>query len=991
MSGSAGDGIELRARELYERAIGLPPEERDRFLHDECARDEALRSRVELMLTAASARTRAAELPQTEEVPSHVASAGAAHPFGAQAPQAPHVPSHQSTPTLDPATAGGRDRDGRRLSASAEASAALGPRPPSHQIGHYKLLEVIGEGGFGTVWVADQQWPIKRRVALKIIKAGMDSRAVIARFEQERQALAIMDHPHIAKVLDAGTSPDGRPYFVMEYVPGEPITTYCDRNRLTVQQRLELFTTVCEAVQHAHHKGIIHRDIKPSNVLVSVATGSGPVVKVIDFGVAKAVSHNLTDKTLFTEHGQIVGTPEYMSPEQAEMGALDIDTRTDVYALGVLLYELLTGALPFEPHDLRSRGYNEIQRIIREVDPPRPSVRLRSLGKVSADIAAKRHARLEELEGQLRRELEWIPLKAMRKDRAERYATPIALADDIRNHLAGRPLVAGPVSVLYRARKFVQRNKLAVGAAAAIALALILGTIVSTVGFVRAAHNAKLYREASELAKAEAARANDEAARLRQVNIFTGSMLENASPRMGERKNVTVLELLETAVLELDGGAQAGQPRIEASLRYTLGQTFRALSLPRPAEIQLRRALDLETTSTGSHSVEAARVMAALGQVYIDLGQRDKAEPLLRSALRIQRDTLAPDDVHLADTLNIMGSLADASGDPRQAEQLWRDALAIYQKTPRAPMRRVADAMTNLATVLHRGGQTEQALDLTLKALEIRRRHSGNRSVDVLNSLTNLASLQEARDDLAAAERTRREALSLADELLDEKHRDYLYAHRGLAWTLWLRGDPPALDEAERLLARGIELARAAEGERSLPVAQALRVQGYVALDRGQIDRAVDLFRSELDLRTALQGPEHLEVGATTKSLAEALAKSSRPGAAQEAIALAQRALEIRGKTAKPDSRVIAGSKGVLGSAYAAAGDFARAEPLLLESWNRLSDDRGALARHGTRSATARLFELYDKWGKPDEAAKWKARLAEMTAATAPATRSAQP
>jgi serine/threonine protein kinase len=301
-------------------------------------------------------------------------------------PPSPKTERYASAPTLDPTTAGKED------AASAQASAGLSTKPVPFTVDRYKLLEVIGEGGFGVVWIADQTWPVKRRVALKIIKPGMDSKAVIARFEQERQALAIMDHANIAKVYDAGTSPDGRPFFVMEYVPGEPITNYCDKNRLSISERLELFIPVCEAVQHAHHKGIIHRDIKPGNVLVTVAAGSGPTVKVIDFGVAKAVSQTLTDKTLFTEHGQILGTPEYMSPEQAEMGALDIDTRTDVYALGVLLYELLTGALPFEPHDLRSRGYNEIQRIIREVDPPKPSARLRSLGQISAEIAKKRQA-----------------------------------------------------------------------------------------------------------------------------------------------------------------------------------------------------------------------------------------------------------------------------------------------------------------------------------------------------------------------------------------------------------------------------------------------------------------------------------------------------------------------------------------------------------------------------------------------------------------------
>ena len=980
--GDNAAGVEVRARALYERAIGLPPEQRDRFLHAECARDEGLRNRVELMLTAAAARTQASALPQTEEVPSHVASAGAPHPYGSHAS---HAPSNQPTPTLDPTTAGrdrGRDRDGRPLSASAEASAFLGPRPPSHQIGHYKLLEVVGEGGFGTVWVADQQWPIKRRVALKIIKPGMDSRAVIARFEQERQALAIMDHPNIAKVLDAGTSPDGRPYFVMEYVPGEPITSYCDRNRLTVPHRLELFTTVCEAVQHAHHKGIIHRDIKPSNVLVSVATGSGPVVKVIDFGVAKAVSHNLTDKTLFTEHGQIVGTPEYMSPEQAEMGALDIDTRTDVYALGVLLYELLTGALPFEPHDLRSRGYNEIQRIIREVDPPRPSVRLRSMGKVSADIAAKRQQRLEELEGTLRGELEWIPLKAMRKDRGERYATPVALADDIRNHLAGRPLVAGPVSVLYRARKFVQRNKLAVGAAAAIALALVLGTVVSTVGFVRAAHNAQMYRQASELAKAEAARANDEAARLRMVNQFQQEMLFNANPAKGERREVTVLELLEKAVLMLDAGAQ-GDPRIESALRFTLGQTFRSLTLYKPAELQLRRAVDLDTAAAGAASPEAARSMMALGQALLDQDKREDAERYLRRALTVQREVLAPESVHLADTLMVLGMLEDAKGDLRQAEARYREALAIYERHPRdAPL--MADAMSNLATVLSRNGQVAQAVELSSKALEIRRKRWGNRSQDVWFSLHTLGNLQEAQDDLDAAERTRREMLELAGQLYDERHLNYIRSLGQVARTLWLRGGP-ALEEAERLETRAVALARESLGPRAFNTAYEMDLLACIVRDRGDVNRAVEMFREALSIRKEINRPE--DVGSALSNLADALAKANHQPQ-QEAIDLATQALEIRRRAHGANHWRTWATTSILGGAYAAAGQYDKAEPLLLDAYKGLENgsNQGSKPR---RDAAARLVTLYEKWGKPDEAAKWRPRAtppATAPAATAPST-----
>ncbi len=392
---------------------------------------------------------------------------------------------------------------------------------PGTQIGAYKLLQEIGEGGMGVVYMAEQVHPVKRRVALKLIKPGMDSRQVIARFEAERQALAMMDHPNIAKVLDAGTTETGRPYFVMELIKGTPLTRYCDEHHLTLDDRLELFVVVCNAVHHAHQKGIIHRDIKPTNVLVA-EYDDHPVPKIIDFGVAKAVDHRLTEKTMFTEYGQLVGTVEYMSPEQAKLNQLDIDTRSDIYSLGVLLYELLTSETPFDRKRLASAAHDELLRIIREEEPPQPSVRLSTSHTLPA-IAANRHTEPKKLSMLVRGELDWIAMKALEKERGRRYESSHSLAADIERFLSGQPVEAHPPSTAYRVRKFVRRYRASVGTALTLLAILILGAIGTTTGWLSAsAVNKDLEQKKRELETEVVARREAEGKALSEAEREAG-------------------------------------------------------------------------------------------------------------------------------------------------------------------------------------------------------------------------------------------------------------------------------------------------------------------------------------------------------------------------------------------------------------------------------------------------------------------------------------
>jgi serine/threonine protein kinase len=612
------------------------PEARAEYLHQVCGADDALLQRVNALLRA------------YEEQPSFLESPVAA---GFTAAQAEHPMEMAGS-----------------------------------QIGPYKLLQQIGEGGMGTVYMAEQSHPVQRKVALKVIKAGMDSGQVIARFEAERQALALMDHPNIAKVLDAGTTAAGRPYFVMELVKGVPITTYCDENHLPPRARLELFTQVCQAVQHAHQKGIIHRDIKPSNVLVTQYDDE-PVPKVIDFGVAKATGGRLTERTMFTGYGQIVGTIEYMCPEQARLNALDVDTRGDIYSLGVLLYELLTGTTPFDKKRLRDAAFDEMLRVIREDEPPKPSTRL-STTEGRASIAANRGMEPNKLSGLVRGELDWIVMKCLEKDRNRRYETANGFAKDIERYLQDEAVQACPPSTSYRLKKFVRRNKAGVLGGAAIAAALIVGLIAASIGFLQA-------RRQAQIARAEVAQSN---------RAF--AMLFNAEAK-GNSKEAERLARESLAICnEL---FREDHPSVTVSL-HVLAMVLakrnpeEAISAERESIARRRKYLgEIKEDSDLAHSLDS------LAGLLLRKGEVADAEKLYREALPMWRTFMGNDHRYVANTLDHLAACLSKQGKQAEAESCLRECLAIRRRVVGDKHLSTRKALNSLIELLKKEGKDAEA------------------------------------------------------------------------------------------------------------------------------------------------------------------------------------------------------------------------------------------------------------------------------------------
>ena len=682
---------------------------------------------------------------------------------------------------------------------------------PGDSIGTYKIRQRLGEGGFGIVFLCEQFEPVRREVAVKVIKAGMDTEQVVGRFEAERQALAIMDHPCIAKIFDAGSTEDGRPYFVMELVRGVPLTEYCDKQKLNLKERLELFARICDGVQHAHQKGVIHRDLKPGNILVTDADRSHPHPKIIDFGIAKATAKSLSEKEVFTLEGQLIGTPEYMSPEQAEMTSADIDTRTDVYALGIVLYELLTGRLPFDPRSLRSKGLSEIQRIIREEDPPRPSTRLTTIqeGSETGQIASERKTTVDALSSTLRRELEWIPLKAIRKDRTDRYSSAEALASDVRRYLGGDPLEAGPESTSYRLRKFVRRHRVAFVTSSLVAAAILLGLIGTTIFAIEADRQRDIAVEART--KAEE--------RLTSLQSLVEAMSGS----------------INNSVKNLDGGMEVR--------RRMLGAAEEQLTL-------LREEAEASGDPVLFHTVGQALISMgdlAGGLRVASLGDDREADSYYREALAMYEDLLEDRDSidpRIRDEIMVMpGRIVGLQADLAIGDKRWNQArkLVLDQKQRLEPLANNGDVWTRREfLMIHekfgdielRQGNSKAALVHYLTHRdEIQALVDADASSDpslrrgLASTLRRVGYAQGETGDPVGAEGSLRRSLQLMSEVSSEQPDD-LRRSRDVGWAqIYLGQFLLGRDEEEQVV----------EGVRQL-TGGALRIVRICALEPGVSD-----------------------------------------------------------------------------------------------------------------------------------------------------------
>lgn len=774
-----------------------------------------------------------------------------------------------------------------------------GAEQPGDCIGPYTLLQILGQGGMGAVWLAEQYEPVRRQVALKVIKSGMDSQSVVARFEAERQALALMDHPNIAKVFDGGTTATGRPYFVMEVVQGTPITRYCDQQKLTVRQRFELMIPVCQAVQHAHQKGIIHRDLKPSNILVGMYDGR-PVPKVIDFGVAKATGSILAEQTMHTMEGSIVGTLEYMAPEQAEVTNLDIDTRVDIYSLGVVLYELVTGSPPFSRLKSQSAALEQMLRMIREVEPSKPSTKL-STADALPSLAAIRGMEPRRLTNFIRGDLDWIVMKCLEKERSRRYETANGLASDIQRYLADEPVLAGPPSASYRFKKFVRRNRGMVAAAAAVAASLLIGVVA----FAWQAKVARDQRDRAMVAESDAnqqrdravlaeGQANKRANELKQVADYQEKMLqqidatdagvqlmadlrarhaaslEKSKTPEAERlaktaafqNELVAVNATDAAVALLDRTVLApavrtittqfaDQPLVDASLRTTLGSIYYGLGRPKEALPLFQRAYEIRREHLGEEHRDTLLSRGGIGNVLGDLQQLAEAESIVRATMTALQKTLGDDAKETLDAKSLLATQMYYQGKYDECETITRDVLARRQRLLGPDHHDTLFSLNSLGRYLMHRGKYDDAVKVLQQVLAAQRR-LGDPGLG--NTLTNLGAAFNRQKDYASGEPILREALELNRRTKGEDHPSTVGSINNLAAMLM---EMNKLAEAEPLARESLEKCRRLYGNEYAETLKAMNVMGQVLFRQNKYSETEPYYREALATGRRVLGEEH--------------------------------------------------------------------------------------------------------------------------------------